>query len=175
MALSSTEFLKAIIYPRSTIPLVAKFAFDVLEVFYAEPLFRLDAWFRGWPYQCANLLFRFFVFFQLYAGEFERHDWQLRPGARQTGYREAQGRWCCYLVHVHQDNSWNRRSWAGPCRVILPTYQPTKSICLCISRSLPVEICSGGNAVMHVFKPVWESSQNQLSYSISINHRLHTH
>jgi hypothetical protein len=43
MALSNTEFLKAIIYPRSTIPLVAKFVFDVLEVFYAEPLFRLDA------------------------------------------------------------------------------------------------------------------------------------
>jgi hypothetical protein len=43
MALSNTEFLKAIIYPRSTIPLVAKFAFDVLEVFYAAPLFRLDA------------------------------------------------------------------------------------------------------------------------------------
>ncbi|KAJ7161637.1 hypothetical protein C8R46DRAFT_1283929 [Mycena filopes] len=35
--LSNTEFLKAIISPRSTIPLVAKFAFDVLEVFYAVP------------------------------------------------------------------------------------------------------------------------------------------
>jgi hypothetical protein len=42
MALSNTEFLKAIIYLRSTIPLVAKSAFDVLEVFYAEPLFHLD-------------------------------------------------------------------------------------------------------------------------------------
>jgi hypothetical protein len=37
MALSNTGFLKAITYPRSTIPLV------VLEVFYAEPLFRLEA------------------------------------------------------------------------------------------------------------------------------------
>jgi hypothetical protein len=41
--LSNIEFLKAIIYPRSTIALVAKFAFDVLEVFYAVPVFRLDA------------------------------------------------------------------------------------------------------------------------------------
>jgi hypothetical protein len=40
MALSNTEFLKVIIYPRSTIPLVA---FDVLKVFYAETLFRLEA------------------------------------------------------------------------------------------------------------------------------------
>jgi hypothetical protein len=43
MALSNTEFLEATIYLRSTIPLVVKFAFDVLEVFYAEALFRLDA------------------------------------------------------------------------------------------------------------------------------------
>ena len=41
--LSNIEFLKAIIYPRSTIALVAKFAFDVLELFYAVPVFRLDA------------------------------------------------------------------------------------------------------------------------------------
>ncbi|KAJ7023882.1 hypothetical protein C8F04DRAFT_1132932 [Mycena alexandri] len=33
VALSNTEFLKAIIYPRPTIALVAKFVFDVLEVF----------------------------------------------------------------------------------------------------------------------------------------------
>jgi hypothetical protein len=37
--LSKTEFLKAIIYPRSTIALVAKYAFDVLELFYAVPVF----------------------------------------------------------------------------------------------------------------------------------------
>ena len=41
--LSNTEFLKAIIYPRSTIALVAKYAFDVLELFYVVPVFRLDA------------------------------------------------------------------------------------------------------------------------------------
>ncbi|KAJ7018125.1 hypothetical protein C8F04DRAFT_1329431 [Mycena alexandri] len=41
--LSNTEFLKAIIYPRSTIPLVAKFAFDVLEVFYEVPVYRVEA------------------------------------------------------------------------------------------------------------------------------------
>jgi hypothetical protein len=41
--LSNTEFLKAIIYPRSTIALVAKFMFEVLEVFYSVPVFRLDA------------------------------------------------------------------------------------------------------------------------------------
>ena len=41
--LSNTEFLKAIIYPRSTIALVAKFAYDVLEIYYAVPVFRLDA------------------------------------------------------------------------------------------------------------------------------------
>jgi hypothetical protein len=40
--LSNTEFLKAIIYPRSTIALVAKYAFDVLELFYAVPVFRLS-------------------------------------------------------------------------------------------------------------------------------------
>ncbi|KAJ7171534.1 hypothetical protein C8R46DRAFT_1349476 [Mycena filopes] len=40
VALSNTEFLKAIIFPRSTIALVAKFAFDVLEVFYAVPFYR---------------------------------------------------------------------------------------------------------------------------------------
>lgn len=39
--LSNTEFLKAIIYPRSTIALVAKYCYDVLEVFYAVPVFRL--------------------------------------------------------------------------------------------------------------------------------------
>ena len=31
------------IYPRSTIALVAKFAFEVLELFYAVPVFRLNA------------------------------------------------------------------------------------------------------------------------------------
>jgi hypothetical protein len=41
--LSNTEFLKAIIYPRSPIALVGKYAFEVLELFYAEPVFRLDA------------------------------------------------------------------------------------------------------------------------------------
>ncbi|KAJ7267675.1 hypothetical protein B0H12DRAFT_1209080 [Mycena haematopus] len=40
--LSNTEFLKAIIYPRSTIALVAKFAYEVLEVFYEVPVFRGD-------------------------------------------------------------------------------------------------------------------------------------
>ena len=41
--LSNTEFLKAIIYPRLTIALVAKYVFDVLELFYVVPVFRLDA------------------------------------------------------------------------------------------------------------------------------------
>jgi hypothetical protein len=41
--LSNTEFLKAIIYPRSTIALVAKYAFDVLEIFYAVPVYRLSS------------------------------------------------------------------------------------------------------------------------------------
>ncbi|KAJ7231405.1 hypothetical protein B0H12DRAFT_1029491 [Mycena haematopus] len=41
--LSNTEFLKAIIYPRSTIALVAKFAHDVLAVFYDVPVFRGDS------------------------------------------------------------------------------------------------------------------------------------
>lgn len=36
---SNTEFLKAIIYLRSTIALVAKYALDVLEIFYAVPVF----------------------------------------------------------------------------------------------------------------------------------------
>ena len=38
--LSNTEFLKAIIYSRPTIALVAKFAHDVLESFYAVPVLR---------------------------------------------------------------------------------------------------------------------------------------
>ncbi|KAJ7239985.1 hypothetical protein B0H12DRAFT_1074906 [Mycena haematopus] len=41
--LSNTEFLKAIIYPRSTIALVAKFAYEVLELFYEVPVFRLTS------------------------------------------------------------------------------------------------------------------------------------
>jgi hypothetical protein len=40
--LSNTEFLKAIIYPRSTIALVAKFAYDVLQTYYAVPVYRLS-------------------------------------------------------------------------------------------------------------------------------------
>src|ERR1700761_914929 len=40
--LSNTEFLKAIIYPRSSIALVAKFMYEVLEVFYAVPVYRLN-------------------------------------------------------------------------------------------------------------------------------------
>jgi hypothetical protein len=39
--LTSVEFLKAMISERSTIVLVAKFVFDVLQVFYAVPLHRL--------------------------------------------------------------------------------------------------------------------------------------
>ncbi|KAJ7488464.1 hypothetical protein B0H11DRAFT_1688689, partial [Mycena galericulata] len=38
--LSSVEFLKAMIYERSTIVLVAKFVHDVLEEFYAVPVYR---------------------------------------------------------------------------------------------------------------------------------------
>ena len=40
--LSNTEFLKAIIHPRSTIALVAKFAYEVLELFYETPVLRAD-------------------------------------------------------------------------------------------------------------------------------------
>jgi hypothetical protein len=42
MVLSNTEFLKAIIFPRSTIALVAKYAYEVLEVFYAVPVWRRE-------------------------------------------------------------------------------------------------------------------------------------
>jgi hypothetical protein len=38
--LSSESFLKALLFPRSTIALVAKFAYEILEVFYAEPVYR---------------------------------------------------------------------------------------------------------------------------------------
>jgi hypothetical protein len=38
--LTTIEFLKAIIYERSTIVLVAKFAHEILEVFYATPIYR---------------------------------------------------------------------------------------------------------------------------------------
>ncbi|KAJ7747772.1 hypothetical protein B0H16DRAFT_1850237, partial [Mycena metata] len=40
---SDTEFLKAMIYPRQTIALVAKFAHEVLQIFYAVPVYRLRA------------------------------------------------------------------------------------------------------------------------------------
>jgi hypothetical protein len=36
--LNSVDFFKAMIYERSTIALMAKFAYDVLEVFYAKPV-----------------------------------------------------------------------------------------------------------------------------------------
>jgi hypothetical protein len=36
------EFFKAMVYERSTIALMAKFAFEVLEVLYATPVFRLN-------------------------------------------------------------------------------------------------------------------------------------
>jgi hypothetical protein len=39
---SETEFLKAIIYSRPTIALVAKFAYDVLQIFYSIPVFRAN-------------------------------------------------------------------------------------------------------------------------------------
>jgi hypothetical protein len=38
--LSDTEFLKAVIYSRPNIALVAKFAYHVLGVFYAVPVLR---------------------------------------------------------------------------------------------------------------------------------------
>jgi hypothetical protein len=38
--LDSIGFLKAMVYERLKIALVAKFAHDVLEVFYATPVFR---------------------------------------------------------------------------------------------------------------------------------------
>jgi hypothetical protein len=39
--LSNTEFLKAVLYSRPNIVLLAKFAHDVLQVFYSLPVFRL--------------------------------------------------------------------------------------------------------------------------------------
>jgi hypothetical protein len=39
---SETEFLKAMIYSRPAIALVAKFAHDVLQIFYAIPVFRAN-------------------------------------------------------------------------------------------------------------------------------------
>jgi hypothetical protein len=36
--LTTVEFLKAVIYERPTIVLVAKYVHDVLEVFYASPV-----------------------------------------------------------------------------------------------------------------------------------------
>ena len=41
--LNTIEFLKAMIYERSSIALVAKFVHDVLQIFYATPIFRLAA------------------------------------------------------------------------------------------------------------------------------------
>jgi hypothetical protein len=42
---------------------------------------------------------------------------------------------------------------------------------LVISQSLPViadEFCPGGNAVTHLFIPVWDSGLKKLSYPMSI-------
>ena len=39
----SIEFFKSMVYERSTIALVAKFAHEVLQIFYAIPVFRLAA------------------------------------------------------------------------------------------------------------------------------------
>lgn len=39
---SNTEFLKAMIYSRRNIALVAKYAYNVLEIFYAIPVYRLS-------------------------------------------------------------------------------------------------------------------------------------
>jgi hypothetical protein len=39
--LMNIEFVKAMIYNRPTIALVAKYVYDVLELFYARPVFRL--------------------------------------------------------------------------------------------------------------------------------------
>jgi hypothetical protein len=39
--LTLIEFFKSMLYERSKIPLVAKFAREVLEIFYANPVFRL--------------------------------------------------------------------------------------------------------------------------------------
>jgi hypothetical protein len=39
--LNLIDFFKGMVYERSTIALVAKFAYDVLEVFYAKPVHRL--------------------------------------------------------------------------------------------------------------------------------------
>ena len=40
---TSIEFFKSMVYERSTIALVAKFAHEVLQIFYAIPVFRLAA------------------------------------------------------------------------------------------------------------------------------------
>ncbi|KAJ7052816.1 hypothetical protein C8F01DRAFT_1261289 [Mycena amicta] len=61
------EFLKSMVFPCSTIALVAKFMFEVLDVFYATPVYR----------------------FQFYRGGV--------TAARELGYAElekARGRWC---------------------------------------------------------------------------------
>jgi hypothetical protein len=39
--LGLAEFFKSMVYERSTIALVAKFAYDVLEVFYAKAVHRM--------------------------------------------------------------------------------------------------------------------------------------
>jgi hypothetical protein len=54
---------EAIIYPILTIAFVAKFAFDVLEISYAVPVFRLNA------SEAANVpALRLFMFFLVYCG-----------------------------------------------------------------------------------------------------------
>jgi hypothetical protein len=41
--LDDVEFFKAMLYERASIGLVGKFAYEVLQVFYATPVFRIDA------------------------------------------------------------------------------------------------------------------------------------
>jgi hypothetical protein len=38
---NSIEFFESVLYERSTVALLAKFAHEVLEIFYATPLFRM--------------------------------------------------------------------------------------------------------------------------------------
>jgi hypothetical protein len=55
--LTLIEFFKSMVYERSTIPLVAKFAHEVLEVFYANAVFRF-----GLGYNCGWVLMFLLVF-----------------------------------------------------------------------------------------------------------------
>jgi hypothetical protein len=108
------------IYPWLSIALGAKFAYDVLELFYAVPVFSSDAWLRLTRVGMPILFWSSFAVFWFYRGE-RVFKILLRPWARLLdckGPRDDD-----VVARVHRDNSWRPAFLSGtmPCNA---TYLP---------------------------------------------------